>query len=133
MHLSTRMTAAATAAVALGGGLFVSTAIADEVADFYKGNTLRVIVASSAGGGYDAYSRVLAKHIVKYIPGNPRSVGAGAWLSSPPASGMGRNSAVFLPLPLPCLDTVPPPTARRRLAAGAACFQQGSAAPMDAW
>jgi tripartite-type tricarboxylate transporter receptor subunit TctC len=84
------MTAAATAAVALGGGLFVSTAIADEVADFYKGNTLRVIVASSAGGGYDAYSRVLAKHIVKYIPGNPRSV-----VQNMPGAG-GLRAANFL-------------------------------------
>ena len=47
---------------------------ANKVADFYKGKTLRVIVASSAGGGYDAYSRVLAEHIVRFLPGNPKAV-----------------------------------------------------------
>ena len=57
-----------------GVGLTSAAAMADSVADFYKGKTLRVIVASSAGGGYDAYSRVLADHIVKYLPGNPNAV-----------------------------------------------------------
>jgi tripartite-type tricarboxylate transporter receptor subunit TctC len=68
----------------------MTTASADEVADFYRGNTLRVIVASSAGGGYDAYSRVLAKHIVKYIPGNPSSV-----VQNMPGAG-GLRAANFL-------------------------------------
>jgi tripartite-type tricarboxylate transporter receptor subunit TctC len=39
--------------------------------DFYKGKTVRVIVGGSAGGGFDTYSRVLARHLGKYIPGNP--------------------------------------------------------------
>src|SRR3990167_4348277 len=41
------------------------------VADFYRGKTVRIIVGFSAGGGYDAYSRVIARHLGKYIPGNP--------------------------------------------------------------
>jgi tripartite-type tricarboxylate transporter receptor subunit TctC len=41
------------------------------VADFYKGKTVRIIVGYSAGGGYDLYSRLIARHISKYIPGNP--------------------------------------------------------------
>ncbi|HXF54576.1 MAG TPA: tripartite tricarboxylate transporter substrate-binding protein [Hyphomicrobiaceae bacterium] len=49
-------------------------ALADEVADFYKGKTVSVIVGYSPGGGYDTYARVLAKHIGKYIPGNPTVV-----------------------------------------------------------
>jgi tripartite-type tricarboxylate transporter receptor subunit TctC len=47
---------------------------ADEVADFYKGKTVSVIVGYSPGGGYDSYARILAKHIGKYIPGNPNVV-----------------------------------------------------------
>jgi len=38
---------------------------------FYKGNTLRIIVGSTPGGGLDAYSRVIARHMGKHIPGNP--------------------------------------------------------------
>jgi tripartite-type tricarboxylate transporter receptor subunit TctC len=41
------------------------------VADFYRGKTLRIIVGFSAGGGYDQYSRLIARHLSKYIPGNP--------------------------------------------------------------
>ncbi|MGH7768790.1 MAG: Bug family tripartite tricarboxylate transporter substrate binding protein, partial [Candidatus Binatia bacterium] len=38
---------------------------------FYKGQTVRIIVGASAGGGYDTYSRTIARHIGKHIPGNP--------------------------------------------------------------
>jgi tripartite-type tricarboxylate transporter receptor subunit TctC len=40
----------------------------------YKGKTIRLIVAFSAGGGYDTYSRTIARHLGKYIPGNPTVV-----------------------------------------------------------
>jgi len=42
--------------------------------NFYKGKTIRLIVAFSAGGGYDAYSRTIGRHLSKYIPGNPAIV-----------------------------------------------------------
>lgn len=38
---------------------------------FYKGKTLEVYVGYGPGGGYDLYTRVLAKHVVKYLPGRP--------------------------------------------------------------
>ncbi len=41
------------------------------VASFYHGKTIRIVVGFSAGGGYDQYSRVIARHLSKYIPGNP--------------------------------------------------------------
>jgi tripartite-type tricarboxylate transporter receptor subunit TctC len=41
------------------------------IADFYRGKTVRMIVGFSAGGGYDQYSRLIARHMSKYIPGNP--------------------------------------------------------------
>lgn len=43
-------------------------------ADFYKGKTLRMVVASSPGGGYDTYTRMIARHISRYIPGHPAIV-----------------------------------------------------------
>ena len=39
--------------------------------DFYKGKKIRLIVSSSPGGGNDTYSRLLARHIGRHIPGNP--------------------------------------------------------------
>ena len=62
-------------AVALG--LFLSTfanARADEVADFYHGHQVSVITGFGPGGGYDVYARLLARHIGRYIPGNPSVV-----------------------------------------------------------
>ena len=67
----------------IGVGLFVAgatlalTAIpaaAQSVEDFYKANNLTVVVGSGAGGGYDAYTRVLARTMPKYVPGNPKMV-----------------------------------------------------------
>lgn len=46
----------------------------DSVAQFYKGKTITIIVGSSAGGGYDLYARMLARHMGKHIPGNPSFV-----------------------------------------------------------
>ena len=42
--------------------------------DFYKGMTIRVIVATTPGGGFDAYSRMLTRHMGKHIPGHPAFV-----------------------------------------------------------
>ena len=41
------------------------------VANFYHGKTVRIVVGFSAGGGYDQYSRLIARHLSKYIPGSP--------------------------------------------------------------
>lgn len=42
--------------------------------DFYAGKTLKIMTSSDAGGGYDLYTRMLARHIVRYIPGTPSTV-----------------------------------------------------------
>jgi tripartite-type tricarboxylate transporter receptor subunit TctC len=46
----------------------------DAVADFYRGRTVTLIVGYSAGGGYDTYSRILARHLGRHIPGTPTIV-----------------------------------------------------------
>ena len=47
---------------------------ADEVADFYKGNTLTVIVGFGAGGGYGTYARLIGQHMGRFLPGKPSVV-----------------------------------------------------------
>lgn len=49
----------AVAAIALHGPAMAS--------DFYKGKTLTYIVATSPGGGYDTYARLIAKYMKKYL------------------------------------------------------------------
>jgi len=38
---------------------------------FYQGKTIRIVVGLPAGGGFDIYARVIARHMGKHIPGNP--------------------------------------------------------------
>src|SRR5437868_11015034 len=54
--------------------LAAQEARADDVAEFYKGKRINLIVSYGTGGGYDVYARVLAHHIGKHIPGNPTIV-----------------------------------------------------------
>jgi tripartite-type tricarboxylate transporter receptor subunit TctC len=46
-------------------------AAADEVADFYKGKTVTIVVAHEAGTGFDVYARVLQRHLRRHLPGSP--------------------------------------------------------------
>lgn len=57
--------------VVLALGLSVSAQAEDP---FFKGKTIRFIVGFSPGGGFDAYSRAVARHIGKHIPGNPATL-----------------------------------------------------------
>jgi tripartite-type tricarboxylate transporter receptor subunit TctC len=41
---------------------------------FYRGKTVRIVVGFSAGGGFDAYSRAIARHLSQHVPGNPTIV-----------------------------------------------------------
>ena len=54
---------------------------------FYKGKTIRIVVGFEAGGGYDTHSRLIARHMWKYIPGNSTVIienmpGAGSLISA---------------------------------------------------
>ena len=41
------------------------------IADFYRGKVVRIVVGFPPGGGADVYTRVLARHLGRFIPGNP--------------------------------------------------------------
>ena len=63
----------------------LSTSFAQD--SFYKGKNVRIIVGAAAGGGYDTYSRTIARHMGKHVPGNPTFVvdnmpGAGFLISA---------------------------------------------------
>ena len=63
-----------TAALVIGLAFIVgfsTTALAEE---FYSGKMIRFIVGASPGGGFDLYTRVIARHMAKFIPGMPSLV-----------------------------------------------------------
>ena len=47
---------------------------AQTVADFYRGKSVQLLIAYTAGGGYDINARLVARYIGKHIPGNPTIV-----------------------------------------------------------
>jgi tripartite-type tricarboxylate transporter receptor subunit TctC len=54
---------------------------------FYRGKTVRIIVGFSAGGGFDQYARIIARHMPRHIPGAPAMIvdnmgGAGSRLAA---------------------------------------------------
>ena len=51
---------------------FCDPALAQD--NFFSGKTVRIVVGSIPGGGYDYWARLLARHMSKYIPGNPELV-----------------------------------------------------------
>jgi tripartite-type tricarboxylate transporter receptor subunit TctC len=59
------------AAAFVAAVLVTPPARAAGVEDFYKGKTVSLVIGYSVGGGYDAYGRLLARHLGKYIPGQP--------------------------------------------------------------
>jgi tripartite-type tricarboxylate transporter receptor subunit TctC len=44
------------------------------IEEFYKGKTVRVIVATTAGSVFDAWGRLVARHMPKHLPGNPNMI-----------------------------------------------------------
>jgi len=76
-------------ATALALALFNSSwlAFAYGQGNFYEGKSIRFIVGFSAGGGYDLYTRTIARHLGKHIPGNPGVIvenmtGAGSMIAA---------------------------------------------------
>jgi tripartite-type tricarboxylate transporter receptor subunit TctC len=52
-------------------GLVTPAAAQDDVAAFFKGKTLRLVVGIGVGSGYDINARLLARHMAAHIPGQP--------------------------------------------------------------
>jgi len=59
------------AALVLIAALAASQALAETAEDFYRGKRLTLTVGYGPGGGYDVFARLLARHLGRFIPGNP--------------------------------------------------------------
>lgn len=60
-------------------------------ASFYSGKILKFIVPDGVGGGYDAYARLLTRHLADHIPGHPRIVN----VNMPGAAGLVATNWLF--------------------------------------
>jgi tripartite-type tricarboxylate transporter receptor subunit TctC len=61
----------------------VTSALAASVEEFYKGKTIQFVVGGSAGGGYDTYTRLIARYFAQHVPGKPSTV-----VQNMPGAGM---------------------------------------------
>ncbi len=64
----------ALASCALGLAISAGASAQESVESFYRGKTVTMVIGSSAGGGYDAYARLVGRHIGKHIPGRPNVI-----------------------------------------------------------
>jgi len=72
---------------------FVSTAPSDAnpISDFYNGKSITLLIGHPAGGGYDTYSRLLARHLGRFIPGNPGIIPK----NMPGAGGLAAANSIY--------------------------------------
>jgi tripartite-type tricarboxylate transporter receptor subunit TctC len=73
-------------------------------APFYKDKTIRIIVGFTSGGLYDQYARLLARHMGRYISGNPNIIvqnmpGAGSLTSTNYVYGVAKPDGLTLGMP----------------------------------
>jgi tripartite-type tricarboxylate transporter receptor subunit TctC len=61
----------------------VTSALGASVEEFYKGKTIQFVVGGSAGGGYDTYTRLIARYFAQHVPGKPSTV-----VQNMPGAGM---------------------------------------------
>jgi tripartite-type tricarboxylate transporter receptor subunit TctC len=83
-------------AVAIATAVFAALpASAQSAADFFSGRTIRFIIGTNPGGGYDLYMRTLVSHIADKIPGKPKAV----VVNMPGAGGIKATNYVYSAAP----------------------------------
>src|ERR1043166_6899031 len=67
----------------------------EDVAAFYKGKTVRIVVGTAAGGGYDLFARIVARHLAAHIPGGPSIIAQ----NLPAAGGLVMTNQLYASAP----------------------------------
>jgi len=57
-------------------------ALAQSAQNFFSGKQITLLCGAAVGGGYDAHARLLARHLGRFIPGNPTVI-----VQNQPAAG----------------------------------------------
>jgi tripartite-type tricarboxylate transporter receptor subunit TctC len=110
------MTLRAVPALLLGGLLLGSSTAGsvaqEDVAAFYKGKTIRMVIGTAPGGGVDLIGRLVARHIGNHIPGTPNVViqnmpGAGSLQMANNLYNTGPHDGTSIGAPLNGMPTGP--------------------------
>ena len=64
---------------------------AQTVEEFYRSKPITMLIGGGAGGGYDTYARIFARHLSRHIPGNPNIIAK----NMPAAAGLAAASALY--------------------------------------
>jgi tripartite-type tricarboxylate transporter receptor subunit TctC len=85
---------------------------AEDVAAFYKGKTVRIVVGVGVGSGYDINARLLARHMAPHIPGHPTIIvqnqpGAGSLTMTNQLYASGPFDGTVIGAPFNGLPTTP--------------------------
>jgi tripartite-type tricarboxylate transporter receptor subunit TctC len=84
----------------------------EDVAAFYRGKQLRMVVGTGPGGGYDLFARAVARHIVNHIPGNPTVIvqnqpAAGGLVMTNQLYSLGPKDGTVIAAPINGIPTAP--------------------------
>jgi tripartite-type tricarboxylate transporter receptor subunit TctC len=64
---------------------------AQTIEEFYRSKSITMLIGGGAGGGYDTYARLFARHLSRHIPGNPNIIAK----NMPAAAGLAAASALY--------------------------------------
>jgi len=70
--------------------LLPSSAFAQSIEEFYRSKPITMLVGGGAGGGYDTYARIFARHMSRHVPGQPTIIAR----NLPAAAGIAAASAL---------------------------------------
>jgi tripartite-type tricarboxylate transporter receptor subunit TctC len=85
------MTRIALSMLAAAAWLCPTAASTQSVEEFYRTKSITMLIGSAAGGGYDIYGRVLARHLSRHVPGNPNIIVK----NMPAAAGLAAASTLY--------------------------------------
>src|SRR5262244_850147 len=81
----------AIAALLFAAPVWPASGTAQTVEEFYKSKSITMLVAGGAGGGYDTYARIFARHLSRHIPSQPNIIVK----NMPAAAGLAAASALY--------------------------------------
>jgi len=84
----------------------------NDVAAFYRGKQVRLIVGTAPGGGYDLFARIVARHIAAHIPGQPTVIvqnqpAAGGLVMTNQLYALGPKDGTAIGVPINGIPTAP--------------------------
>jgi tripartite-type tricarboxylate transporter receptor subunit TctC len=84
----------------------------DDVAAFYRGKQVRLVVGTAPGGGYDLFARIVARHIAAHIPGQPTVIvqnqpAAGGLVMTNQLYAQGPKDGTAIGVPINGIPTAP--------------------------